>query len=322
VAIAKSEELAQSLQNAILPQLLVANADSRASTAESIGKYVKDGGTLLIVVDQMPTQIDELKNWWQSIFSGEQIEVSEAKVDDFLLWQNIDFRSPIFAPFNDPKSNNFAKIHFWKSRSIKFSDESKWERLVSYDSGEGAMWQRGLGSGTVYLLASGWQVSDSQFALSTKFVPVLMNMISRSQKPQQSIAWTVGKRVDASELTDVASVQTPDGKAVALEGGAFTPQEPGLYECLLQENKRQTAAANLVRSECQTDPLTSDQFEQFGINLDRMIDRETLEQNARQMRNTELEANQQWWRWLLVAGLVLVGLETMFSARYQTAVKS
>ncbi len=68
--------------------------------------------------------------------------------------------------------------------------------------------------------------------------------------------------------------------------------------------------------------MTPDQFEQFGINLDRMKSTDELQATARQMRNTELEANQQWWRWLLVAGLVLVGCETVISARKRPALEN
>ncbi len=61
----------------------------------------------------------EINEWWQLMFDDATIAVQEAKVDDFLLWQNIDFQNEIFAPFNDPRSNNFAKIHFWKARDVQ-----------------------------------------------------------------------------------------------------------------------------------------------------------------------------------------------------------
>ncbi len=109
----------------------------------------------------------EINEWWQLMFDDATIAVQEAKVDDFLLWQNIDFQNEIFAPFNDPRSNNFAKIHFWKARDVQLSDPTNWKTLASFDSGQPALLQTSLDNGFFYMLTSGWTVQDSQLALST-----------------------------------------------------------------------------------------------------------------------------------------------------------
>jgi hypothetical protein len=223
---------------------------------------------------------------------------------------------------NDPKSNNFTKIHFWHARSVEFSDADQWRTLAAYDSGQPALLERSIGNGKFYVLTSGWQIGDSQLALSTKFVPLLLNMMSNQDGQQFELAWTIGDVVASEELNGVKSVQLPDQTIVELTDASFSPSKPGLYLFTKQDASQRTLAANLARSECRTTAMSPDQFEQFGINLDKMKSTDELQATARQMRNTELEANQQWWRWLLVAGLVLVGCETAMSARRRTALEN
>lgn len=309
-------------QRADIPALLIVNSDVRASTAEPIKSYLRDGGTLLVVLDGLPLQNDELKSWWANMFEDATIQLSEAAVDDFLMWQNIDFRSSIFAPFNDPKSNNFTKIHFWHARTIELSDKDRWRTLAAYDSGQPALLERSLENGKVYILTSGWQISDSQLALSTKFVPLLLNMMSSRDGQRFELAWTIGDVISNEELNGVKSVRQPDQSTIELAETGFSPSKPGLYLFTKQDGSQRSLAANLDRAECRTTAMTPDQFEQFGINLDRMKSTDELQATARQMRNTELEANQQWWRWLLVAGLVLVGCETVISARKRPALEN
>lgn len=305
----------QELDSANPPALVIINSDIKAKLAARLNEFVQAGGKLLLVIDALPRQSDEFEAWWKEMFQDESISMEEASIDDFLLWQNIDFNHPIFAPFNDPKSNNFAKIHFWKARSIRLSEGTSWSTIVSFDSGIPALIQRVSGEGTIYVMTSGWQVTDSQLALSTKFVPMLLNMIARPGERQVQLAWTVGQSVDPIELEGVKTIILPNGQRVAPESTKFTPGQPGLYQCQLADGSQRTIAANLARSECRTNTLSKDQFEQYGIQLDTITERVNLEESARQMRNTELEANQQWWRWLLVTGLVFIGLETLFSAR-------
>jgi hypothetical protein len=319
------------------PSLVVVNSDVRAATSKVIREYVEGGGSLLIALDSLPTQVAEIDQWWKDVFGDESIAIAESSVDDFLLWQSIDFQHPVFAAFNDPKSNNFSHIHFWKARSITLSDIDAWRVLVSFDNQQPALLSRRIGTGNVYLLCSGWQVDDSQFALSTKFVPWLLQLMSTTGQPIATEAWTVGIAAPL-DLGQIKSITAPDGTIAdiptrraseenpiparrASEGNQlptnerFLPNQPGLYRCEFNDGSIQTYAANLDRNERQLTAISTDQFEQFGIDSGKMSNQQALVDAARQMRNSELEASQQWWRWLLVLGLAIVGLETVFSMK-------
>ncbi len=91
---------------------------------------------------------------------------------------------------------------------------------------------------------------------------------------------------------------------------------PGLYQVKLTEQQNLLSVArNLAREECRTTAMSPDQLEQYGININKISSAADLEQAARQMRSVELEARQQWWRWLVLAGLVLIIVETALSAK-------
>src|SRR4051812_38734138 len=47
------------------------------------------------------------------------IGVEEAPPSTYAMLEQIDFESPIFAPFDDPRFNDFTKIHFWKHRRLE-----------------------------------------------------------------------------------------------------------------------------------------------------------------------------------------------------------
>ena len=102
---------------------------------------------------------------------------------DYAILGEIDFRHPLFAPFADPRFNDFSKIHFWKYRRLDAGAIPSARPLAKFDSGDPALIEVPLGRGRVLILTSGWQPEDSQLALSTKFVPLLYAMLEQSGAP-------------------------------------------------------------------------------------------------------------------------------------------
>ena len=91
---------------------------------------------------------------------------------------------PLFAPFADARFSDFTKIHFWKSRMLK--QQADGENAIA--PGKVRQWlacalqQINVGKGSLFVLASGWQPRArlSQFALSSKFVPLLYSLLELS----------------------------------------------------------------------------------------------------------------------------------------------
>ncbi len=315
LTVATPDQLQATLEQTNPISLVVANVDLTADTVAVLKPHIAAGGSLLLVLDGLPKQTAELETWWRAMFDDSKLTVREKKVDDFLLLQNIDFNSRLFGAFNNPKSNNFSKIHFWKAREIEIDDWSNWQRLANFENEQPAIIRRNVGSGEVFVLASGWMTDDSQLALSTKFVPLLINMFSKASTGAASQDWTIGDTIDGAIFETSTQVIDPDGKSIdRADNASFTPSQPGVYRWQVGE-KTVFAVANLARNECQIEPWTTDQFERFGVGLKEQQTAESLQVSARQMQDRELENSQQWWRWMLLVGLSAIVLETFFSTR-------
>jgi hypothetical protein len=74
---------------------------------------------------------------------------------------------------------------------------------------------------------------------------------------------------------------------------------------------------NLDPAESKTSPMAVETLEQYGCRLSNpsrsRVDREQL----RQMHNAELEGRQKLWRWLILAALGVLIVETWLAGRLQ-----
>ena len=52
--------------------------------------------------------------------------------------------------------------------------------VASFDDSTPALVQAPVGKGALYIMTSGWRQDDSQFALSSKFVPFLYSLLELS----------------------------------------------------------------------------------------------------------------------------------------------
>ena len=111
---------------------------------------------------------------------AEGFTAEEVTAPSYALLGMVDFNHPIFAPFADARFNDFTKIHFWKYRRMDASKLPGARVLAAFDSGDPAMVEVPRGQGRLLVLASGWQPTDSQLAVSLKFVPLLYSILDLS----------------------------------------------------------------------------------------------------------------------------------------------
>jgi hypothetical protein len=252
---------------------------------------------------------------------GQSVSADEAPPTGYAMLAEIDFRHPLFAPFADTRFSDFTKIHFWKSRRVNFGTTNL-QVLAKFDNGSPALAQINIGKGGLFVLASGWQPADSQLALSSKFVPLLFSLLELSGAIKaQALDFHVGDPVDVSSLraTNALTVSKPDGKTATLAPGVKSFGEtdlPGVYNVTGAEPPFRFAV-NLAPEESRTAPLALEQLEQLGVPL-KAQPIATPEQIARreaQLKAAELESHQKLWRWLIVATLVVLIVETWVAAR-------
>jgi len=250
---------------------------------------------------------------------------------------SIDFKHPLFAPFSDPRFGDFTRIHFWKYRRVDpidhpllkpFSDPRfgdftrihfwKYRRvnlancpaarvLASFDNNDPAWFEIPVGRGTLLVWTSGWQPSDSDLALSSKFVPLLYGALEyggalATHQSQYFVGDPVPMPNQMSSGAADIQIRKPDGTTVDVgrDPQVFAQTDlPGIYSISASKlpggsvmtgdlgdgsppsvaSHRQAAldaatrpdpqsfAVNLSPAESRTDPMPIEDLEKLGVSL-------------------------------------------------------
>jgi len=191
------------------------------------------------------------------------------------------------------------------------------QTIASLDDGSAWLLRNPVGSGNVWIMTSGWQPASSQFGLSSKFVPILLGMLDPSGKSLSAqLVYSVGDEIPVSDLPDLA-VSKSDGSPVevAASGGTLQLDAPGLYN-LQSSGIRRQVAVQIPGSEVQLTPMDVDVFDQYGVEMGKVKSDTERKQSARQLQAIELEQKQRVWRWLLLAGLLVLALETVLAGLF------
>ena len=294
--------------------LIVVTQPCSADTAKLLRKYVSEGGQLLYVLaDERAT--NQAEATLRAITETTQLQVTEADVDDYVMLSRINFRHPLFATMADPQFNDFTKIRFWSHRTIGELPK-RWDVLARFDDDAPALVEHSIGVGKMWVLAAGWQPKASQLALSTKFIPLIFSMFDPdSGSITKGDRYTVGDDTTLAPSlvpSSIAEITTPDGNKVAFQSVSDLPtfDAPGIYSMVNNESTSRIAV-NLDSTESQTETMEADALERFGIRMGLTNTTAQELSNQRQLRDRELESRQRLWQWLLVAALVLLGLETL-----------
>ena len=120
-----------------------------------------------------------------------------------------------------------------------------------------------------------------------------------------------------ADATGERRVRKPDGKLVSLaaDNAVFSETDlPGLYTLETAAGRR-VFAVNLDPAESATAPMPPESLERLGLMPGRATAASTPPQAREPAFQAGLEHDQRLWRWLLVAVLAVIGLETVAAAR-------
>jgi hypothetical protein len=295
--------------------LLVVSEALPDETVAALRKAVAGGKNLLFVLKNTTAGPTLAK-----LLGLENLSLSEERPRDYALLANIDFRHPLFLPFADPRFSDFTKIHFWKHRKLDPAPIQNHRVLARFDSGDPALLETAVGKGRVLVLTAGWHPEDSQLALSTKFVPLLYSLLEDSGAPiAPEPRHFVGDVVAILEAGKAdRAVRAPDGSEVSMKAGDtnYTATvTPGVYRVGTGSSTR-SFAVNLEAAESLTSPMAVDELERLGAPVSKQP--AALAAEAKQkaiLHNSELENRQKLWRWLIVATMALLLLETWLAGR-------
>jgi hypothetical protein len=298
------------------PQLVIVSEAVSEAARQALARFADVGGTLLLVPREHEAAVCAAA-LLGDVEAGD--EGSEAR-KPYLMLGEIDFTHPLFAAFSNPRYNDFTKIHFWKHRPLTLKPGAATRVVARFDNGDPAIVERAIGAGRALLFASGWQPDDSQLALSSKFVPLIQAILELACGPRLDAAGVaVGQVVPLTPTSSTAAVVVtkPDATRIELPPGTNVfagTDQPGLYRVQSGDDDFQFAV-NLAGAESDTAPLGLEPLTQLGVRFDRRLTRAEQAERLRQQRDTELESRQKAWKWLLVAALGVLIVETALAGR-------
>jgi hypothetical protein len=278
---------------ATVPLTIVRASPLLAEQSDKLEQYLTAGGRVLVVADgELDTlALQGLKRLLRSP------ELASEAVDDqqkFRLISAVDFDAALIQPLSEPGVNDFSNLRVWKhqrfsglgdevSTTLKLDDGSPLliRREFRGDAADTAV-------GKLWVLTAGWQPSHSQFALSTKFVPLMLGMLG----PNRQL--------------------TPDSIRVGeTYGEDLIAEQPGF----VRDFEDQPIAVNLDPIESDTAPIDVDRLVEYGAVVSTPQRRRQDATAERALRDVELEARQGWWQWLILATLGFIAAETFLAAR-------
>lgn len=286
----------------------------------SFRRYLESGGTVLLAMTS-----PDAAALVAGLTGIGNLESAEADTDTYTMLSQIDFEHPLLAPFSEPQFGDFTRIHFWKHRRINITDLPDAKVLAWFDNSDPAWFEVNVGEGSLLVLTSGWHPSDSQLALSTKFVPLLYSILEYSGiLTEQQSQYFVGDSITVPIMSRQTHIQKPDGMRIRFnpDDKAFTLTDmPGLYTIESPDENR-LFAINLPARESRTAVMPIEDLEQYGISLSQAESGATegphlssdLQSSPTKHQSdlAGLEYKQKLWRWvfvvLLTVSLIEIGL--------------
>jgi Aerotolerance regulator N-terminal/von Willebrand factor type A domain len=304
-------------------QLVILSGALSEDGISGVQQFITNGGTALFVMNDAAsaTQLGQLAG-------ATGVAAYEAPASDYSMFSQLDFEHPLLAPFADPRFSDFTKIRVWKHRTLALDKLPDARVIVRFDNGDPAIVEIPAGRGKLFLLTFSWKPSDSQLALSSKFVPLLYSILEQAGgNTGQPAQYRVGDPVNLASFVaqygaSRLELSKPDGTRVQLQAGEtrfLQTDQPGIYEVFANSGPAvpiSKFAVNLDEAESRTAPLPVEELERLALPVKPSgIESAVQAQQTRKLHDADLEGRQKLWRWLIVAALVVLMVETWLAGR-------
>ena len=287
-------------------------------TAERLAQFVQRGGGLFTALGERAT--------WPSTIAGVMPLVPGVAADRTKGTPgrigSVDYGHAVFESFRAPRSGDFSAARFYHYRTGTIEPGS--QILARFDDGAPALVERKVGIGRVVAWTSSLDVTWNDLALKPVFLPfmhrVAANLASYTQRrPAMTVgdvlpAFAQGARAGAEALA-----LTPSGARLQVDGktGVVELREQGFYEIRAGERDPQplTVASNVDFAE--SDMTAIDPAEVVAGATGRAGGAAPAEAHGT-ITSEERERTQRIWWYLLFAGLLLLGAETVVANGIRT----
>jgi hypothetical protein len=314
-------------------RVVILNDAAALSSGDILKQFVSQGGGLFVV-------LGERANWGTD--SNDLLPALPGQVVDRAgrggSLAELDYSHPILEVFKAPRSGNLSTARFFRYRGVTMKPEpagardgeaNQMDRVIArFDDGAVAMAERRIGSGHVILWTSTLDNYWNDLALKSVYLPFVHEAARHLAAYEETAPWlTIGDVVAPAHLlrTSGVGVQAGTGALVLTPGGRRIEQsgtptpvqldQPGFYEVRGRSNQAGTVslAANVDTAE--SDMAMLDPQELSAALAGTPGSASPGASDAAAITPEDQERRQNFWWYLLVAGLALLAVETAISNR-------
>ena len=297
--------------------VLLNDVDVNAGLGRRLARFVQDGGGLFLAAGPRATWPQEA-----DILPASLAQPIDKSRGESARVGALEYGHPVFEVFRAPRSGDFSSARFYAYRSVTAAPNT--QVLARFDAGTPALVERKVGSGHVMLWASTLDLSWSDLPLKPVFLPFVHRSMVHLANYTEPTPWlTIGQVFDpdASSAKAQASGRlalTPSGKRLPLEDEGSQAQVLELTEQGFYEIRGQKANSDVTVVASNVDPAESDLT---ALDPAEVITAATgsTGQNGQQaaldvpLTPEAQERSQRLWWYLLATGILLLGVDTLFS---------
>lgn len=292
-----------------------------STTADRLARFVERGGGLLLAAGE--------RGSWPSNGPDVLPATLGAPVDrtrgNAARLGALEYSHPVFEIFRAPRSGDFSAARFYGYRAL--APVAGAQTLARFDDGAAAVVERQVGNGRVIAWASTLDVSWNDLAVKPVFLPLVHNLMTHLGAYRESPAWlTIGDVLDPLRAglpaprgrsgAAVPIILSPSGQRLLLDGegpDVLELEEQGFYEVRAQARGGDaglTVASNVDLAESDLTPM--DAQELVAAAAGHAGGARTAGTDPSATAEARERAQKVWW-YLLFAGILLLGAETILA---------
>src|SRR5688572_4699219 len=291
----------------------------QAALARRLARYVEGGGGLLVAAGQRASWPSDVEALPASI--GAPVDRTRGPAARVT---GLELGHAVFEAFRAPRSGDFSSTRIYGYRQVAAVADA--QVLARFDGGAPAVLEKRLGAGRVLMWSSTLDQSWTDLPMKPVFLPFIhraATYLAAYVPPQPSL--TVGQVLDPTTAgahkgqAPPRVLLTPSGRRVDLtDEGAEVLEltEQGFYELRGEGNEAAVVAANVDPAEA--DPTPIDPAEIVSATGGGSPGAAAAA-NAVPLTPEAREKSQRIWWYLLFAGVLLLGLDTVVSNRLAKA---